>query len=293
MSASLTVDIITPDFDSSVRVPRSAILHLPPADLNISRLVLCRNFDPHHPKSSCRMHNKCKFVHLSTTLEQLSIKPQAIHVKYSWKHEDYCQYPRLDEYRGKSLQVSAPNQRAPVFSIPAERILVTQGSVKAFQGAANDGTVAAPGVMPSHCAHYFFNRLCLRGESCVFIHSIDVDPSQGRVAERNVNRVLIPCDAPRALPTKPRDGVISASDCVPCVGALVSKPFVSRQQSPTEHEVDNDMSGEESTTSSSLAQSTSIDLPAAVGDRATSVVSGHVRRFRFNPYHGSSIRVWS
>eukprot|EP00331_Platyophrya_macrostoma_P030333 CAMPEP_0176446468 /NCGR_PEP_ID=MMETSP0127-20121128/24348_1 /TAXON_ID=938130 /ORGANISM="Platyophrya macrostoma, Strain WH" /LENGTH=258 /DNA_ID=CAMNT_0017832517 /DNA_START=74 /DNA_END=852 /DNA_ORIENTATION=- len=50
---------------------------------------------------------------------------------------------------------------------PDEQILVTQG-------ALNEDPAAGP---LSHCAHYYFNRMCNRGERCNFIHAVHVDPT--------------------------------------------------------------------------------------------------------------------
>ena len=75
----------------------------------------------------------------------------------------------------------APNQRAPMEGVRSEYVLVTKGSASAESGS---------GAM-SHCAHYYFNRVCNRGPACQFIHRVHIDPT----AKPNQR-----APAPRAVP---------------------------------------------------------------------------------------------
>lgn len=158
--AAAHVEVFDPEFKFVKEVPASLVVHLPPARLNITRLVFCRHYKPGEPYS-CSMNDGCKFVHADVDPETLDAHP--IHVKYAWRHEDLCTYKRLPA--GAVVRVTAPNNRPPVEEIPSERILVTQGSL-------NHAEAVGP---LSHCAHYYFNRMCNRGEQCNFVHAVYVD----------------------------------------------------------------------------------------------------------------------
>eukprot|EP00331_Platyophrya_macrostoma_P024929 CAMPEP_0176445714 /NCGR_PEP_ID=MMETSP0127-20121128/23880_1 /TAXON_ID=938130 /ORGANISM="Platyophrya macrostoma, Strain WH" /LENGTH=279 /DNA_ID=CAMNT_0017831581 /DNA_START=177 /DNA_END=1016 /DNA_ORIENTATION=- len=157
-----SVEVVDADFKFVAEVPVSQIAHRPSARLNVSRLLFCRNYRPFEA-GSCSMGDGCKFVHADVDLETLESRP--IHVKYAWRSEELCMYRRLPA--GRVLSVTAPNNRPPVDEIPSEQILVTQG-------ALNEDPAAGP---LSHCAHYYFNRMCNRGERCNFIHAVHVDPT--------------------------------------------------------------------------------------------------------------------
>ncbi|CUG91809.1 Hypothetical protein, putative [Bodo saltans] len=159
---SQVTEVFDPTFRFCFEVPTQSLVHLPPARLNITRLVFCRNYAP-GDHQSCSMGDGCKFVHADVDFRTLEAHP--IHVKYSWRHEDVCTYARLPA--GEVLRVSAPNNRPPVEEINSDRVLVTRGSLRRQEGG---GTL-------SHCAHYYFNRMCNRGERCNFIHVVHVDPN--------------------------------------------------------------------------------------------------------------------
>ncbi|RNF03434.1 zinc finger protein family memeber [Trypanosoma conorhini] len=160
VSGESRVDVYAPDFSSIISLPVSAIAQVPHASLGVSRLVLCRKYVPGHPES-CWKGSMCKFVHADTT----GASQCPIHVNYSWRSVERCTYQRLPP--GEMIFVLAPNGREPAETFPSERILVTRGSL-------NRKSHAGP---PSRCAHYYFNRLCNRGENCNFIHTIHVDPN--------------------------------------------------------------------------------------------------------------------
>ncbi|KAH9589367.1 hypothetical protein LSM04_007504 [Trypanosoma melophagium] len=154
------VEVYAPDFTSIIYLPASSILHRTPPSLGVSRLVLCRKYVPGRP-DSCWKGSMCKFVHADPTGAPRS----PIHVNYSWHSVERCTYPHLPP--GETILVLAPNGRQPAETFPSERVLVTRGSL-------NRKSHVGP---LSRCAHYYFNRLCNRGEDCNFIHTMHVDPN--------------------------------------------------------------------------------------------------------------------
>jgi hypothetical protein len=153
-------------FDSTGKfmhiVPQSAVTHLLPETAeNVSRLIICRNYQPGKPES-CHAGSRCKFVHVDCALTDLEA-PVAVHGKYCWHHQDDCIYPRLPA--GEVLRVSAPNNRMPFDYIPSDCVLATRGALNRH---THSGQL-------SHCAHYAFNKLCKRGADCHFIHAVVVD----------------------------------------------------------------------------------------------------------------------
>jgi hypothetical protein len=158
-----TLSLHDPEFKNLISVPLSAVHHLPPAHLEISRLVLCRKYDPRDPANSCPMGDSCKFVHIDMSTPQLTV--QSIHVNYAYRSLEEVTHERLPA--GESLAVMAPNNRAPSQLVPSEMVLVTRGALNRHSGK---GPL-------SHCAHYFYNRMCNRGERCSFLHCLFVDPS--------------------------------------------------------------------------------------------------------------------
>jgi hypothetical protein len=159
-SSRKNVDVFDPHFKFVKEVPSCLVRHLPPARLNITRLVFCRNYVPGE-EGSCSMADGCKFVHADVDPESLESHP--IHVKYAWRHEDLCTYARLPA--GEVLRVTAPNNRPPVEEIPSERVLVTRGGLR----------YRNPDAVHHHCMHYHQHRMCNRGERCNFIHVVHVD----------------------------------------------------------------------------------------------------------------------
>ncbi|KEG08557.1 hypothetical protein DQ04_06921030 [Trypanosoma grayi] len=159
------IEVFDPNFKYMYMVPSHLVVHTPPtpARLGVSRLVACRNYVPGN-EGSCTKEERCRFVHADVDFETLEAQP--VHANYIWRHEDLCTYSRLPP--GCELDVLLPNNRQPAERIPSERILVTQGALPPSKGKARP---------LSHCAHYYFNHLCIRGESCSFIHAVCVDPS--------------------------------------------------------------------------------------------------------------------
>jgi hypothetical protein len=156
-----SIEVFDPDFKFIYDVPSSAVVHLPPARLNITRLVLCRNYRPYDAQS-CAMGGNCKFVHADCDYTKLEAHP--IHVNYIWRHESLCTYPRLPA--GEKLKVAQMDGQ--VVEMPSERILVTQGSQALTQNRN--------GAPLSSCDSYENNGMCYQGERCCCIHTVVVDP---------------------------------------------------------------------------------------------------------------------
>ncbi|CAC9481391.1 conserved hypothetical protein [Leishmania infantum JPCM5] len=181
------VSVYDSDFETLLSIPASQVLHRPNPALGVSRLVLCRKFNLENPQS-CSKGDMCKFVHADIRKASRC----SIHVNYAWRSLALCTYPRLPA--GDEVTVLAPNERSPSEVIPSERILVTRGST-------NWREHTAP---LSHCAHYYFNRMCNRGKRCNFIHSVHVDP--------NVQGDFKHAPAPRAVaPIAPKPSNSAAS----------------------------------------------------------------------------------
>ncbi|RNF04464.1 uncharacterized protein Tco025E_07958 [Trypanosoma conorhini] len=155
-------------------VPSHSVVHLPPAKSPASRVMFCRNYK-RFEADSCAMGKSCKFVHADVDLGTL--KAQAIHVNYTWRNEEFCMYKRLPP--GDFLDVLLPNGKPPAVRFRSEYILATRGAYSACKVKAQ---------APSHCAHYYFNYLCNRGEDCGFIHALYVDPNITEVYKRASGR---------------------------------------------------------------------------------------------------------
>ena len=195
------LEVLDGELKNLYKVPLDAVSHMPPEQLHITRLVLCRNYEPGNPES-CPLGDACKFVHVECYVSQLEA-PSTVHVKYCWHHEDECCYPRLPA--GELLRVAAPNNRLPFEGIPSEMVLATRGSLNRHTHAGQ----------LSHCAHYFFNKMCKRGSECHFIHAIVIDPKNvpsGHFSRASSGRTrkIVPLDPPvakayaRSNPSQPR-----------------------------------------------------------------------------------------
>ncbi|CAM38087.2 conserved hypothetical protein [Leishmania braziliensis MHOM/BR/75/M2904] len=170
------VSVYDSDFEALLSIPASQVLHRPSSSLGVSRLVLCRKFTLENP-TSCSKGDLCKFVHADIR----KVSRCSIHVNYAWRNLSLCTYPRLPA--GDEVTVLAPNERPPSEVISSERILVTRGST-------NWREHTAP---LSHCAHYYFNRMCNRGKRCNFIHAVHVDPNvQGDFKHAPAPRAVAP-----------------------------------------------------------------------------------------------------
>ncbi|KPI82862.1 hypothetical protein ABL78_8125 [Leptomonas seymouri] len=161
LGSKTSIEVFDPDFKFIYDVPAVAVVHLPPARLNITRLVLCRNYRPYDPQS-CAMSGNCKFVHADCDYTKL--EAHSIHVNYIWRHESLCTYPRLPA--GEKRTVLRSNAEA--VEVPTERILVTKGSQASMQNRS--------GAPLNSCDNYENIGMCYQGERCCCIHTVVVDP---------------------------------------------------------------------------------------------------------------------
>ncbi|EAN78651.1 zinc finger protein family member, putative [Trypanosoma equiperdum] len=157
------MEVFDPNFKYLYLVPAHFVLHVPPARLNISRLVICRNYRSGVP-NSCAKEESCRFVHADVDYSTLEAHP--IHVNYIWRHEDHCTYERLPA--GDVLEVCSQENPQEHELISSELVLVTRGSV-AHHNALPHSLM--------RCPLYTTNRMCSRGERCSFIHTLCVDPT--------------------------------------------------------------------------------------------------------------------
>jgi hypothetical protein len=152
------VSVYAPGFKFVLELPADKIHHMPPTSLNVTRLVLCANFDARNPASSCPMGNKCKFVHADTT----HIERRSIHVNYAWRSLESVTYDRFPA--GQMLHVAPPNSKIASDVMDSDMALKTKALVSKRRPL-------------SHCAHYYFNRTCNLGAECQFIHAVFIDPT--------------------------------------------------------------------------------------------------------------------
>lgn len=122
--------------------------------------ILCPFFE----SGTCVDGDMCAKFHVDTS----ELTRREIHVNYSWKSLNEVKYDRVPA--GTKMSVWAPNFRSPVEMVPSEQLLVTQGSLDAVADSTECASL-------SHCAHYFFNRMCNRGKTCRYMHAVHVDPS--------------------------------------------------------------------------------------------------------------------
>jgi hypothetical protein len=153
-----SVSVYAPGFKFMLELPEDKVYHMPSQSLNVTRLVLCANFDARYPATSCSMGNRCKFVHADTT----HIERRSIHVNYAWRALTDVTYERFPA--GQVLHVAPPNSKVPSDVMDADMVLKT----KALQAKRRP---------LSHCAHYYFNRTCNLGTECQFIHAVFIDPT--------------------------------------------------------------------------------------------------------------------
>lgn len=72
---------------------------------------------------------------------------------------------------GAVLYIHPPGTiTAPPQMIPSEYLLRTQGAMAVYEAVVNHTPCAI--IRPQHCAHFQFKRVCNRGNSCNFIHSL-------------------------------------------------------------------------------------------------------------------------
>ncbi len=152
-------------------VPSERVHHAPPVNRSQDNFaVLCDDFDPDLPLS-CSAGNTCKYVHADIH----DLKRSCVHVNYAWPSLAHVTYERYSANR--TLHVTSPNARCVVDTMHASFALKTRGLE-----TSNKLT---------HCAHYYYNRVCHLGPECQFIHAVFIDPEAqpGQLAP-DVSRLL-------------------------------------------------------------------------------------------------------
>ncbi|KAH8611430.1 hypothetical protein ERJ75_000932700 [Trypanosoma vivax] len=125
------VKVFDPNFKCIYLVPVDCVVHVPPARLNISRLVVCRNYAP-GATSSCSKDESCRFVHADvdySTLESFSI-----HVNYVWRNESLCTYERLPPGDVLDVLTQEDSPSTQKYSANASSLHVVQPSIVALKG---------------------------------------------------------------------------------------------------------------------------------------------------------------
>jgi hypothetical protein len=148
--------VYTKSLNEVIIVPSERVYHVPAKDrLEHHYATLCDDFDPGLPLS-CSRGTSCKYVHADVR----GLKRSSVHINYAWPSLSHVTYERYSADR--TLRVTSPNARCVVDTMHASFVLKTQGLDTAKK--------------LSHCAHYYYNRVCHLGPECQFVHAIFVDP---------------------------------------------------------------------------------------------------------------------
>jgi hypothetical protein len=153
----LTFPVYTKGFRAVYHVPWTNVFHLPEGYASGRHVVVCNRFDPLNPDSSCPSL-ACTFAHVDIR----AVQPCPIHVNFAWRSLQAVKYKRCPP--GLVFDIKQPNCRMTVDRMDSSCILQTQGSSR-----SNPTKV-------SHCAHYYYNRVCHLGPECQFIHAVFIDP---------------------------------------------------------------------------------------------------------------------
>jgi len=183
--------VYAPGFTHVINVRQSLVSHIPSASLNVTRLVLCTNYDPAEPATSCKMGSRCKFVHADAR----GAKQHEIHVNYAWRCVEDVEYERFAP--GKVLEVVAPNGKSI-------------GDVMDSQMALKTKALTSKRRPLSHCAHYYFNRTCHLGADCQFIHAVFIDPNA-----KDHARAPVPAQLGRQQQQNPGTGMRARAVALP------------------------------------------------------------------------------
>lgn len=117
------------------------------------RFQICHNY----LCGRCTKGVSCTYVHVN------SLPPSTmIHV---YGVRDYEMMPP-----GVTLFVHCPHSSAAPQMIPSQQLIRTEGAASMIQ-AVMSGTPSSV-QRPQHCAHYQYKKVCNRGYSCNFIHSL-------------------------------------------------------------------------------------------------------------------------
>lgn len=149
----------------SINTPVHSLEHVPSHDQRERDqhppFVVCREYES---TGSCRRGNECSNVHGVMSADP---PPKLVHVNLLCETLESARYPRLSP--GAILCIMAPNGRPPAQEVASEFIFVTQGST--MSSLVENSTSHKP---LSHCAHFYFNRVCNRGADCSFIHVVSI-----------------------------------------------------------------------------------------------------------------------
>jgi hypothetical protein len=138
-----------------VDIPTSAIVQLPPG--TPYGAMLCPDFNVAEPSTSCRFGSACTMIHADTSEE----RPSNMHINYAWRCPEDVSYRRFPA--GPDVVVALPRGGLGD-AMNVCMLLETEGLRKSHRH-------------PTHCAHYFFNRMCIVGHRCRFIHAVYIDPN--------------------------------------------------------------------------------------------------------------------
>lgn len=123
-----------------------------------SPFSLCPEYDSNarRPDETCPRRRSCPYAHIDTR----NATPATAHQSFAWLRLEDVAYERFAA--GHDVDVMEPGTNKVVDRVRMEGLLKT--------AAPCDGRPLL------HCAHYYFNRRCDRGENCRFAHMVFVDP---------------------------------------------------------------------------------------------------------------------
>jgi hypothetical protein len=257
--APSTTQVYAPGFTMVLDIPTADVHHMP-SHQNVSRLVLCANYDARNPASSCAMHNRCKFVHANVA----RAREHSIHVNYAWRSLTDVTYERF--VSGQALHVAPPNSKVSSDVMDSDMALKTKA-------------LASKRRPLSHCAHYYFNRTCNLGAECQFVHAVFIDPSA-----KDHQRAPVPSQLGegRELQLSKKQREQRQREAAQDAAESVARPQ-SRQSLSASFVSDHDCSV--------TPRSERADHEAHLSSSASSSEGRMRARFRHDPYSTTAVRV--
>jgi hypothetical protein len=152
-----------PEMEHCYTIPLDRIISMPASLPKDRQICICMQYAE---TGACPRGEQCTGLHANVD----GLEKTTIHINYAWHTAESVSYARLCP--GETLTVLAPNNRPPLDQLASELVLVTKGSLVRQQATCDSTSPARP---LSHCAHYYFNRICNRGEQCSFIHAVNID----------------------------------------------------------------------------------------------------------------------
>eukprot|EP00331_Platyophrya_macrostoma_P000845 CAMPEP_0176408784 /NCGR_PEP_ID=MMETSP0127-20121128/2144_1 /TAXON_ID=938130 /ORGANISM="Platyophrya macrostoma, Strain WH" /LENGTH=304 /DNA_ID=CAMNT_0017788109 /DNA_START=54 /DNA_END=968 /DNA_ORIENTATION=- len=180
-SKRVTIDVYDTDLTFVILgVAPERVHHRPdaaslvPAAAGLPSYLLCPDYET---EAQCPRGSQCEHFHVDTT----GLVRREIHVNRAYRTLESVKYARVSTARA-TLSVYAPNHRQPVERVDSATLLLTAGSEAALKGEAVSVVDTAPDApvdptAPSHCAHFYFNRMCNRGRTCRYLHAVHLNPS--------------------------------------------------------------------------------------------------------------------